>query len=206
MYVLGATLSPVLEMQITLRDLGYLKSSDLDGVFGKTTMTAVIKLGTDAVNDFAGSLNAGGGNADARQIGTGAMRGAQSKLQSAIGSDGRYANTSAAFTAVQDAQSKLKKAWADWIRAGGRPATDRAAKFTSMVISKSGGSSSSSGSRSGGTSTALPPVLPPPEESMLPSFSLSSPKVIIGVGVGAAALLLLVVAMSGKKSPSPAIA
>ena len=204
MYVLGSVLSPVTEMQVTLRDLGYLKTSDVDGLFGKVTMTAVIKLGLDSITDFAASLNAGGADADKQQIGVSAMRGIQTKLQSAIGSDGRYAGTTAAFDAVKNAQSRLKEQWAAWVRAGGRGATDRAAKFTSMVISKSGGSGG--GRASTTTPTTLPSTLPDTESSMLPSgFSFSSPTVIIAAGVGVAAILLLV-AMSGSKKSSPATA
>lgn len=206
MYVLGSVVSPVTEMQIVLRNQGYLKESDVDGVFGKTTMTAAIKLGLDAVTDFAGSLNAGGGDPDARQIGSGAMRGVQTKLQSAIGRDGRFSGSDTALRAVKDAQTKLKNAWAAWIRAGGRPATDRAAAFTSMVISKSGSGSGSRAS-SAAPSALAPSALAPAPETAPPAlgFDFSSPKVIIGLGVGAAALLVLVAAMSSKKT-SPAMA
>lgn len=194
MYVsLGSvSVSPVMKMQTTLRDLGYLKPSEVDGLFGKITMTAVLRLGFDSVTDFAASLNAAGGSADARQIGIGAMRGVQNKLESAIGPDGWYARTDAAFAAVQEGQQKLKTEWERWVRTGGRPMTPRALAFTSMVISKSTSSGAPSAPSAPSVSSSMtPPGAAPPggaPEAPPEEFTIEPWMVLVGAGVAVLAL------------------
>lgn len=202
---LGAVSSPVLEMQNTLKSLGYLKASDVDGIYGKTTMTAVVKLGLDSVTDFASSINRGGmdgrplvDEAATRDFANRAMKGINTQLGSTLIS-GRFSGTSAAFDDVKRAQARLLEAWQKWIKANGNPPSDRAAKFLAMNISKSGGGGTrTSSAPAPAPSASVPPPAVAPEAPSLPSAGLS-PMVIVGVGVGLAALLLVWGMSKGKK-------
>ena len=176
--------SPAMVLQTTLKNLGYLKGS-VDGIVGPQTMAACVAIARDAVTDFAGSINAAGGTADARAVAVGGMKGVQNKL-SAAQSGGGFSGD---FASLQAAQTKLKDEWSRWIRAGGRGPTDRAAAFTSMTLVKPGTTSRPSGPE------PVAEEAPPPVAVVAPP---KSKKGLLLAGAGVAGVAALIWAMSQK--------
>lgn len=197
---LGAADTTALALQGILKNLGYFPHT-VDGVVGPKTMRAILGLARDSLTDFAGSINAGGGSSDERQIAQGYFHGVQDKLNAAQ-AGGEFSGD---FAALLKAQEKLKEGWTRWNRAGGRFPTTRASSFMSLTLLRP---TLGPGSQKPGSQDVTKPpasdVTPPGNE--IPGGSASatyfgmSPLMLAGVGLAVSALVLALVSNKEEKA------
>lgn len=180
----SATDSTVLQIQGVLKNFGYLSSADVDGVIGSKTMTAILALGRNTLDDFAGSINAAPASlAQDRTAAESYFRAAQNKLNEAQ-SGGKFSGN---YSALVSAQTKLKQGWSFWASKGGRAATARANAFLSMTIPVPAGTPT--GSDEGLPSGAEGGGSPPSDDTILGMSPLTFALGAAGVGLLAWSLL-----------------